>query len=352
MFCNEVRGWRALRHPNVLPLLGAVMNQTQFIMVSEWMTNGNIREFTTAHPDANRFELVSSLLRPYPWQSLTTIMALTVGRCCEGIGPPAQPWNHPRRSKRGMSLRAYIPHSLTDFFYSTKANILIDQNRHARLADFGLVRITSDTASTVSSSPGAGTIRWMSPELLDPERFGFGDGRPTKPSDCYALGMVICEVLSGRIPFPRHSNISVMIMVMEGARPERPQGAKGTWFADDIWTTLEHCWKPDPGDRPSAEDVHHCLQALRSWTPLPQMAVGSLATDWSDEGSTNQGDSSSHQTVLPPLPLNPSVPEGSPNITLPIHLLTVPRYLLILQIPSPSERIWGISVCRGGLGRF
>jgi len=37
----------------------------------------------------------------------------------------------------------------------------------------------------------------MSPELLDPERFGMPeseDNRPTRESDCYALGMVIYEV--------------------------------------------------------------------------------------------------------------------------------------------------------------
>ena len=37
----------------------------------------------------------------------------------------------------------------------------------------------------------------MSPELLDPERFGVPeseDNRPTRQSDCYALGMVIYEV--------------------------------------------------------------------------------------------------------------------------------------------------------------
>jgi len=47
------------------------------------------------------------------------------------------------------------------------------------------------------SFTGGGTYRWMSPELLDPERFGIplveGD-RPTRQSDCYALGMVIYEV--------------------------------------------------------------------------------------------------------------------------------------------------------------
>jgi len=34
----------------------------------------------------------------------------------------------------------------------------------------------------------------MSPELLDPERFGVSDDRPTKQSDCYAFGMVVYEV--------------------------------------------------------------------------------------------------------------------------------------------------------------
>jgi len=37
----------------------------------------------------------------------------------------------------------------------------------------------------------------MSPELLDPERFGVTESegnRPTRQSDCYALGMVIYEV--------------------------------------------------------------------------------------------------------------------------------------------------------------
>ena len=41
-----------------------------------------------------------------------------------------------------------------------------------------------------------GTTRWMSPELLYPEEFGCSDKRPTKQSDCYALGMVVYEVLT------------------------------------------------------------------------------------------------------------------------------------------------------------
>ena len=51
--------WKALNHPNVLPLLGVTMKESQFVMVSEWMENGNINEFITSHADVDRFELVS-----------------------------------------------------------------------------------------------------------------------------------------------------------------------------------------------------------------------------------------------------------------------------------------------------
>ena len=50
--------WNYLRHPNVLQLLGVTMSETQFAMVSEWMTNGNINDFVKARPDVDRLRLV------------------------------------------------------------------------------------------------------------------------------------------------------------------------------------------------------------------------------------------------------------------------------------------------------
>ena len=70
-FCKEVMTWKALRHQNVLPLLGVTMSNSQFSMVSEWMVNGNINEFIKAHRDANRFELVGTYLRRRSHPSLT-----------------------------------------------------------------------------------------------------------------------------------------------------------------------------------------------------------------------------------------------------------------------------------------
>ena len=62
-FCKEVMTWKTLRHPNVLPLLGVTMSEdpVRFVMVSEWIENGNINQFLK-RVDADRLKLVCLLL--------------------------------------------------------------------------------------------------------------------------------------------------------------------------------------------------------------------------------------------------------------------------------------------------
>ena len=164
----------------------------------------------------------------------------------------------------------------------------------------------------------------MSPELFRPEEFGLKDSRRTERSDCYALGMVIYEVLSGKVPFSRHEVYAVVVKVLDGERPERPQGARGTRFTDDIWRILEHCWTPQPGNRPDIEDVLRCLEEVSSsWTPLPPriLAVpptaGLLAWGFSDvatvESMDGSGMSSPSQSGLS-RPSEKLDPDGSVGI--------------------------------------
>ena len=166
----------------------------------------------------------------------------------------------------------------------TKANIMIDGGGSARLADFGLLTIVSDSTHpvTTSSTSVAGTMRWMSPELLDPERFNSKTGLPTKESDCYALGMVILEVLTGKVPFPCCNNLVVMRKIVEGEQTERPQGPEAVWFTDDLWRMLERCWLPKPELRPTVEGVLECLeQGSATWEPL------SLSTDCDSQADSD-----------------------------------------------------------------
>ena len=177
-----------------------------------------------------------------------------------------------------------------------KANVLIDETRRARLADFGLLTVVSDTTNLMSSTSftQGGTQRWMSPELFDPDSFGLKDSRLTKHSDRYALGMLIYEVLSGQVPFSRHHNFTVVGRVLKGERPERPQGVDGTWFTNEVWGILEGCWKPTPGDRPRIEDVLECLNnASMPWTrPSSETVASPPATDsptWTFDSSSEEG---------------------------------------------------------------
>jgi len=109
----------------------------------------------------------------------------------------------------------------------------------------------------------------MSPELFYPENFGLTDSHPTKHSDCYALGMVMYEVLSGRVPFPCHNICAVVAKISKGERPGRPRGAGGKWFTDDVWGVVQRCWAPRRDHRPKIGDVLQCLEeASRFWIPL------------------------------------------------------------------------------------
>jgi serine/threonine protein kinase len=148
---------------------------------------------------------------------------------------------------------------------NSKYNILINNTGHACLADFGSFMLAADQLMDTPSSKPGGTLQWMSPELMDPERFGLEDGHPTKESDCYALGMVVYEVLSGMVPFAPYGDYVVLRKITEGDRPARPQGEEGELFTDDIWDTVQLCWKHQPRDRISADTV---LSRLERHPPL------------------------------------------------------------------------------------
>ncbi|KAF9643944.1 kinase-like protein [Thelephora ganbajun] len=229
-FRREVVAWRHLRHPHILPLIGVNIERHRFAMVSEWMEHGNINEYIKNHERVNRIQLLID-------------------------------------AAHGLE---YM-HSISMVHGDLKgANILINQGLRACLADFGLSTIigvehraaanpslvsVASKESLVSFTPG-GTVRWMSPELLDPDRFGIADHRPTKKSDCYAFGMVIYEVLCGNAPYWEITNEGALIhAIMRGDRPQKPERAEGLGFTRGLWEIIQRCWIVDANERPDVKDV-------------------------------------------------------------------------------------------------
>lgn len=150
-----------------------------------------------------------------------------------------------------------------------KVKILIDSEGCARLTGLNLVTIVSEQSNVATTLQSGDKIPWMSPELLESVKSNPIESLPTKKSDCYSLGMVVYEVLSGQDPFSSYSAVEVTRMVLQGIRPEQPQGEGGQLFTGEIWELLQCCWKKRPGRRPNAKGVLARLKGnlSPSWAP-------------------------------------------------------------------------------------
>lgn len=141
-----------------------------------------------------------------------------------------------------------------------------------------------------TASFSGGTLSWMSPELLDPLRFG-SDGRPTCQSDCYALGMVIYEVgwkfrlliypfayrfqvLTGLRPFHHIIACTPVPAVMRGDRPRKPLDAGSLGLSDALWELVRLCWSESSSARPTARQLLDFFSsASLTWDPPPVYPV-------------------------------------------------------------------------------
>jgi serine/threonine protein kinase len=56
--CKDVILWKRLSHPNIIPLLGASIDDTLLYTVSKWMNQGTIVRYLRSNPGANRRKLV------------------------------------------------------------------------------------------------------------------------------------------------------------------------------------------------------------------------------------------------------------------------------------------------------
>ena len=95
----------------------------------------------------------------------------------------------------------------------------------------------------------------MAPELLLSAKYGLEKGVPSKEADVYALGMTIYQVFTGQWPFFPKREAEVMLAVLSGVRPTKPENAKGIGMTDALWNLAEECWKEDRSMRPDISNI-------------------------------------------------------------------------------------------------
>lgn len=82
-------------------------------------------------------------------------------------------------------------------------NILIDQNRVAKITDFGIA-VTLSEHSLTQTNTVLGSVHYLSPEQAR-------GGMATKQSDIYSLGIILYEMLTGTVPFEGETAVSIAL---------------------------------------------------------------------------------------------------------------------------------------------
>lgn len=97
-------------------------------------------------------------------------------------------------------------------------NILIDRFGQAKVTDFGIAMALSATALTQTNSI-LGSVHYLSPEQAR-------GGMATKKSDIYSLGIVLFELLTGKLPFSGQSPVSIALKHLQSDTPSRKKSTR------------------------------------------------------------------------------------------------------------------------------
>lgn len=99
----------------------------------------------------------------------------------------------------------------------------------------------------------------LAPELIHPETASDVD---YGPADIFAFAMLAYEVLIGKHPFDGQSRPMAALLVSRGDRPELPHDAKDAALSAQMQDLLQKCWRQNPVERPTIDEVVGTLELL------------------------------------------------------------------------------------------
>ena len=86
------------------------------------------------------------------------------------------------------------------------SNVLLNEEGRCYLTDFGIARITTDATQLTSTGNVLGTVDYVAPELFEVHR------RADARSDLYSLGVLLYEMVTGRLPFSADNQLALISM--------------------------------------------------------------------------------------------------------------------------------------------
>ncbi|KAJ0511657.1 putative protein kinase RLK-Pelle-CrRLK1L-1 family [Helianthus annuus] len=163
-FVSEIETLSNCKHPNIVSLLGFCDEGRELILVYEYVAKGSLDDYLGNMDGMNNLVWAQRL------------------QICLDIA-------------HGLNyLHSHTPMIIHRDIKS--ANILLDDNWVAKIADFGLSKLQRATqqGTTLITNNLAGTEVYLDPEYKN-------TGRLKKESDIYSFGVVLFEVLCGRLAY-------------------------------------------------------------------------------------------------------------------------------------------------------
>lgn len=212
-FMAEARRVARLKHPGIVPVHDVGKDGDDFFIISEFVEDGSLGDRLKQRPIP-------------PEQS------------CRWLADIADALDYAH--KNGVIHRDIKP-----------ANILIDHHGRALLADFGIALSANKTGQF---SPSIGTLAYMSPEQLE--------GKPLDPrSDVYSVGVLLCQLLTGKLPYDARDTNSLRKEIVSGAIRLSGSGEKLT---PELRGICLKCLAHDPKERyATAKDLANDLRTVQ-----------------------------------------------------------------------------------------
>lgn len=162
-----------------------------------------------AHPNiVNIFDVGEDGAMPY------LVMEYVPGRTLKEYiieHSPVAPERAVKIMKQLASALAHAHHNQIVHRDIKPQNILMDEEGNVKISDFGIAMALSATSYTQTNSV-LGTVHYLSPEQAR-------GGNATKKSDIYSLGIVMYELLTGRLPFSGESAVSIALKHLQTETP-------------------------------------------------------------------------------------------------------------------------------------
>lgn len=175
-------------------------------------------------------------------------------------------------------------------------NILLDANRVAKLTDFGVAFLTHQTGLT-ETGMALGTAAYMAPEQASGDVVG-------PQTDLYAVGVILYELLTGRLPFRGDNPVQLMYRHVSELPPAPRQFNR--YIPMSTESVVLRALAKVPSDRfPDAMAMRRALTGAAQVQSLPRepRAVAGQAT-------TKRSAPSQPRQTTPPPPVGPPTQHG------------------------------------------